>query len=379
MNILVDIRPLLDTRYSGVSLYTLEMLRALLRHDQQNTYTLFYNALRPGRELPAFTEPNVRVAGWHYPNKLLNYGSFRWLNRPRVDRALKADIVFLPHFNFIGLGETPSVAVVHDLSFLRHPHYFSVRQNVWHNALQVKKFLRQRDAVIAVSEHTKRDLIELAGVPEKKITVIYSGLAPEFKVLDPTDTGLAAVQTHYHLPKDFILYLGNLEPRKNVEGIIEAYSLYREHNPTAKTALVIAGSPAWKHSGIQRAALASRFRDDILFLDYVPDEHRTALYNLARVFMFPSFYEGFGFPPLEAMACGTPVIVSNLSALPETAGPAALAANPHDIGELAHALETLLHEREAYDLLRAEGLEWVKRYDWDTAAEKVLNIFQKVV
>lgn len=379
MNIVIDIRPLLDARYSGVSMYTLEMVNALLRRDTHNTYTLFYNALKKPRELPVFDALNAQTVGWRYPNKLLNYGTFRWLNRPRVDRALKADVVFLPHFNFIGLGKTPSVAVVHDLSFLREPYFFSWRQNIWHKTMRVRRFLRSRDAIIAVSENTKRDIMELTGISKDVITVAHSGLSPEFRVLEPTERQLTSVRERYHLPEQFVLFLGNLEPRKNVEGIIEAYERYRHNNPHARIALVIAGSPAWKHAGIRRAATTCRFVNDIHFLDYIPAAERVPLYNLATVFMFPSFYEGFGFPPLEAAACGTPVIVSNRAALPETAGPAALAVNPLDIGEMAHALETLLHDSQTYKALRKQGVEWTQRYTWEKAAEKVLSVLETVV
>jgi glycosyltransferase involved in cell wall biosynthesis len=380
MNIGIDIRPLMDKRYSGVSLYTLELLSALFKQDSENNYRLFCNAFRPvkGRP-PHFAHPNVACTNTRYPNKFLNYVYFKIGKRPRLDTLLKTDIFFLPHINFAAFSKGARyVVTVHDLSFLRYPYFFTARQNVWHRALNVKKLLQQASAIIAVSEHTKLDVVELCHVPEKKVHVIYSGINERYRPVSLESAEIQRVRNVYNLPTRFILYLGNIEPRKNIESIIEAYSLYRKKKSDSEIKLIIAGGSAWKDSVVHTVARASGFLNDIRFLDYVAESDKPALYSLAELFVFPSFYEGFGFPPLEAAACGTPVITSNAAALPEIAGNFALLVDPHDVASLSEAMTEILNNETLRQNLRKRGLQQAKKFRWDKCAREMRGVFESL-
>ncbi len=393
MTIGIDIRPLMDKYYTGISEYTLNLLREVFKQDKINNYKLFCNSYHDiSRRLPKFDFPNVKIIKTSYPNKLLNYVFFKICRQPKIDEKLGGiDLFFMPHFNFIALSAAcKKIITIHDLSFLRYPQFFSRRKNFWHKTINIKKFLRQFDLIIAVSENTKRDLMEICQISEKKIKVTYSGISPNYHVVSKLNQNLARVKQKYNLPKKFILYLGNLEPRKNIEGLIEAYSIFRHkeindfisaeaRQAVRKTSLVIAGSPSWKYQGIYESAKKSDYNSDIHFLNYIKEEDKAYLYNLAELFIFPSFYEGFGFPPLEAAACGAPVIMGNNSSLSEIMGEAAVLINSHNTSEIAEAISWVLSDKELRQHLRTRGLERVKRYQWPRCAKEMLEVFEEII
>ena len=229
MNILVDIRPLMDKRYSGVAEYTVELLQALLKRDQINTYWLFYNSARDiSFRLPVFNYPNVRIIRTRFPNKIFNYAFLKLFQRPYFDRLIgeKIDIFFMPHFNFAAWSPSvKSVVAVHDVSFLHFSEFFSWRKNIWHRLLGVKKLLRRFSKVVALSENTRLDIINTVKIEEKKVITFYSGLSSVFKKLSPDNPEMRRVKEKYHLPDTFLLFLGTVEPRKNIEGLIKAFEI----------------------------------------------------------------------------------------------------------------------------------------------------------
>ncbi|MEI6597224.1 MAG: glycosyltransferase family 1 protein, partial [bacterium] len=328
MKIGIDIRTLMDARYSGVSEYTFNLISEILKLDNKNDYRFFYNSFGDCLNIPKFSGENVKLVKYNYPNKVLNYLFFKFFNYPKIDQALEADLFFMPHINFIGLSSgAKSLLTIHDLSFLKYPEFFSRRKNFWHKMIDVKKLINRFDVIIAVSENTKRDIMELCEVDENKIKVIYAGVGEEYRQITNNDSEirLIEVRNKYNLPDKFILYLGTVEPRKNVDGIIRAYSKLRVDNRELRDyKLVIAGGRGWKSDDIYKEWERSEFKDDIKFLGYINSKDKVYLYNLASVFVYPSFYEGFGFPPLEAMACGAPVVTSYAASLPEVTGDAAL-------------------------------------------------------
>jgi len=370
----------MDAHYSGVSEYTLNLIKEILRLDTENEYQLFYNCFGDCPGMPDFSGARVKVAKYNYPNKIINYLLFKIFNYPKIDKALGADIFFMPHINFIGLaGCAKSVITIHDLSFLRYPEFFSARKNFWHFTINVKKLVKKFDLIVAVSEHTKRDIIELCGVDENKIKVIYSGTGKGFRKILSIDADcgkLLEIKNKYNLPDKFILYLGTVEPRKNIEGIIAAYSeMRRAKSGLEKVRLIIAGSKGWKSKKIYKNWEQSEFKDDIKFLDYIAGEDKVYLYNLASVFIYPSFYEGFGLPPLEAMACGAPVVASYSSSLPEVIGDAGLLVDPYNIRDIARAMESILSDETLKNKLVERGLERSKKFSWENAAKQYLEIF----
>lgn len=379
MKIGLDMRTLMDARYSGVSEYTFNLTSEILKLDNHNEYRLFYNCFGECLNIPEFAGENVKVIKYNYPNKILNYLLFNFFNYPKIDKELGVDLFFMPHINFIGLsGGAKSLLTVHDLSFLRYPEFFSARKNFWHKMINVKKLIRRFDRVVAVSENTKRDIMELCGVDGSKIKVIYAGVGEEYgKNVD--EKKLLEAKIKYNLPDKFILYLGTLEPRKNVDGIIRAYNEMRIRNQKLENVkLVIAGGQGWKSGKIYKEWERSEFKDDIKFLGYADSKDKAYLYNLASVFVYPSFYEGFGFPPLEAMASGAPVIASYAASLPEVTGDAALMVDPYNIGDIARAMEVILTDESLKNKLVARGLERAKKFSWENTAREYLEILNNL-
>ncbi|MEK7098025.1 MAG: glycosyltransferase, partial [Patescibacteria group bacterium] len=202
MKIGIDIRTLMDAQYSGVSEYTLNLIQNILKLDSKNDYRLFYNSARDiGNRMPEFDYPNAEVVKFNYPNKILNYIGFKLLDLPKIDKLLDVDIFFMPHMNFIAFsGKAKSILTIHDLSFLRYGGFFSLRKNFWHRMLNVGKMVKQADRIVAISESTKNDIIELCGAAPDKIKVIHSGVGKEFRVIDKDDDRMPEIKDKYGLP-----------------------------------------------------------------------------------------------------------------------------------------------------------------------------------
>ncbi len=380
MKIGVDIRVLMDEYYSGVSEYAANLLSAIFLIDSNNEYKLFYNSWRNLDErLSSWQRPNAQVIGRHIPNKIFNYFCQKIFARPKIDSVLGGvDVFWSPHFNFTSLSKkTKKIITVHDLSFLRYPEFFSVRKNFWHKALGVKKILRSADKIIAVSENTKNDIIELTGVSPDKIRVIYSGNNAIKKEVSESDA--QEFFSKHKLSGRIVLYLGTVEPRKNVSGLIRAYNDLRVKGEKYNDLkLVIAGASGWKNKKIYKEWSLSPYQNDIIFLGYISEKERNILYNKSTVFVYPSFYEGFGFPPLEAMTNALPVICANVSSLPEVVADAALMINPFKPEEITSALEMILTNNDLRQTFINKGLARAQFFSWEKTAQKYLEVFKEL-
>jgi glycosyltransferase involved in cell wall biosynthesis len=377
MKIGVDIRTLMDSQFSGVSLYAYNLIKSILAKDQKNEYKLFYNSFSDlSGTMPKFSGANVSMAYSRWPNKIFNYALQKSLKYPKIDKKIGVDLFFMPHINFISLSpDCRKVITVHDLSYLRYPSFFSGRKNLWHKLINVKKILDQFDAIIAVSENTKKDIIELAGVDEKKITVIYSGLSEKYRRIND-EQKLKEVKLKYDLPAKFILFLGTIEPRKNISGIIRAFEIMHEENKDLEDYfLIIAGARGWKSAGDMENFKNSRYQKKIKFIGYTDEIDKPALYSLADLFVYPSFYEGFGFPPLEALACGCPTITGNGSCLPEILGRAAIFVNPYNIMELSQAMAEILINNKFNKNLTKLSTPPYNKYNWEESAKQYMAVF----
>ena len=380
MRIGVDIRVLLDKQYSGISEYAYYLLREFLARDDGNEYVFYYNSFHKiDPKLFSWCNSRVTFKNTTWPNKIFNYVFQKFLAWPKLDSITgPVDVFWSPHLNFscFGANAGKKILTVHDLSFLRYPEFFSTRKNFWHQGLNIKKLVDKYDVIVAISENTKIDLIELLNVPAEKIVVVYSGLNQEAANLNSAEA--KAFKEKYNLNERFILYLGAIEPRKNVGGLVEAYNLLRDkHLPLTDYQLVLAGSRGWKNKSVYKKVADSLYKDDIKFLGYVSRAERNWLYSNASLFVYPSYYEGFGFPPLEAMSHGLATITSDVSSLPEVVGSAALTINPYSTLDLARAIETLLLDTDLRKSYAKKGLERAKLFSWQNTADNYLNLFKK--
>lgn len=370
MKIGIDARCLMQKNYSGVSWYTFNLLEALFSLDQENEYILFYNNSKPV-DMPKFKGNNVKYVSFKYPNKLLNQ-SFNLFKKPEIDKMIGGvDMLFMPNINFMASSkDCKRIVTVHDLSYLRYPQFWTLKSRMWHKILIKKRILQDADAIIAVSKSTKDDLVDLLGIDENKIKVIYEGVDNKFRpITNPTE--LERVKRKYKLPSKFILYLGTLEPRKNVDGIIEAFNnLDLEHK------LVLGGGNGWKSH--QTRKIASR-NSDIRLIGYVDEEDKRGLYSLADLFVYPSYYEGFGLPPIEAMACGLPTIAGANSSQLEVLDSAGLLVDAHNTGEITEAIKAILTQSNLRDKLIDSGLNRSAQFNWGSTAINTLRVFNDIM
>lgn len=366
MRIATDIRPLLEKNRAGVSLYTLNLLCEAVKHTE-NEYALFCNSSKLPFPEDAPSGANVEQFDTNYPNRMLN-ALFALCHWPKVETLVnRADIVYLPNLNFIATDK-PLVLTVHDLSFFRYPEFFTCKQKLWHRLINVERMIGRATSIVAVSEHTKTDIIETFGVPEEKVRAVTPGISKEYYCRPPHEK--AQIRKKYGLSENFILYLGTLEPRKNVNGLIRAYDMLEQDID-----LVIAGTPGWLYKDIFDAAKKSPKNERIKFIGYVKEEDKPALYSSARIFAYPSHYEGFGMPVLEAMACGTPIVTSNNSSLGEVVGNAGLLCNPEKNEEIVMALDAILESPGFEDRLRKNGLSRAENFSWSDSADRLRETF----
>lgn len=371
MNIAVDLRSIQSGLRSGVEIYTQSLLERLLAMDKINHYTLFYNSFSK-KNIQDLYFVNSTVVKKRIPNKLLN-ASLRLFNYPKFENYIgQFDCLFLPNINQFAIGPRTKLALtVHDLSPFITPEFYDYKRQLWHKSLEFPKALARANVIFAVSEYTKRDLVDKFKVPHQKIIVTHLGVNHTLFHPDLAEAGLREVRNRYGLPGKFILYLGTLEPRKNIPGLIQAFNQVE-----GDAHLVIAGRRGWRYDSIYKEIQNSPKRRHIKLLGFVDEPDKPYLLKLARVFAFPSFYEGFGLPVLEAMSVGTPVLASQLTSIPEVTGSSAMLINPYNIDDIAAGLSELLTNNNLRSMFVTSALERAKEFTWDKTAEKVYGSFQ---
>ena len=360
---------------AGIGRYTRELVRALAALDQTTRYTLL---VRGGVTVPGALDgfpPNfhprrIPLANVHFI-RLWRLGvplPMDWL-------ADRADVYYSPDFILPPLTAGRALVTVHDLTFLRVPDAADPRLRAFLTRA-VPRAVARADHILADSAHTRLDLTDLLHVPPDKVSVVYPGVAPRFRRVDDP-TALAAARARYGLDGPFILGLGTLEPRKNLARLIEAFA--RLPAQGLPHTLALAGGRGWLYNPIFEQVERLGVKDRTRFLGYVADDDLPALYSLADAFAFPSLYEGFGLPPLEALACGTPTVVSDASSLPEVVGEAALQVAPTDVAGLAEALVRLVTDEALRARLRAAGPVQAARFSWATAAQALKAVLDRLV
>lgn len=377
VSVVYDIGPAVH-QGAGLARYA-ERLAVHLRRDQAHAVDLqlFYNA-HSGHTLPA----TLRGA----PVYSLSLGQIAWrlsvlasqlARRPYapIARIVAANPSRLYHAteHLLPRLTTPTLLTVHDLIFERYPEHHT-RRNVWFLKVGMRLFTRAATAIIAVSAHTRRDLIDLYGVAPDKVHVIYEGIDPTFRPA-PADA-VASVAAQYSPARPYLLMVGTLEPRKNHAAALYALSQLKQEGLAHR--LVIAGGKGWRFEPIRRLVDELGLVQDVVFAGYVPAAELPSLYTGAACVLLPSLYEGFGFPALEAMACAAPVVCSNVSSLPEVTGAAALHVAPHDPAALAAAVRLVVTQPALAAALRQHGPIQAARFRWENAAAETAALYRRV-
>jgi glycosyltransferase involved in cell wall biosynthesis len=381
LRIAFDIR---HTRDYGIGTYIRNLLRAMARLNPPERFLLFgsqedFEALGPlGDHFERHVYPVADRGLWHQ------------LNFPLFYRKLKADLGHIP-LNVVPLGmPKPYVVTIHDMSRLKFPTESASRQN--YNLFRARHGLSRAERIITVSGATRRDVEDLLRIPVERTRLIYNAIDPRFldgtpRCLDgggflSADPDARKVLERYGIQYPFLLYAGTILPQKNVPRLVEAFAYVRgelgEHPLYKDLRLVIIGDEISKHPSLRRTVIQTRVEPYVRFLGFVPFDVLRALYRAAEVFVFPSLYEGFGLPPLEAMACGTPVVTSDASSLPEVVGDAAILVNPENLFEIGRGIkEVLLEPGRRLELIQ-KGFEHVRSFSWDRTAAEVLALYRDV-
>ncbi|MGQ9490968.1 MAG: glycosyltransferase family 4 protein [Anaerolineae bacterium] len=367
MRVGIDARLVYHTR-AGIGEYTLRLTQALAAAYPDVSFCLLQDARN---RHPLLSAPNVRIAHTPVPS---HHRFEQWflpwaVSRLQVDVFHSTD--FIPPLRYRGL----SVITIHDLAFLIYPHFLTRDAAQYYG--QIDQAVRVAQHIIAVSRSTRNDLVRMLGVPEDKISVIYEAADPLFQPLDRA-TALQSVQALYDLPESFILFVSTIEPRKNVTGLLRAYRRLRDDYKLTP-ALVLVGARGWLSDEVFELVEKLELQNYTFFLGRVDAPILRYLYNAALCLVHPAFYEGFGLTPLEAMACGTPVIVSNVSSLPEVVGDAGLLVNPQNDEEITIALWRLLTDETLRAELRTKSLQRAARFSWQQAAEQTMAVYRQVI
>jgi len=374
MKIGFDARCLEEKNISGVGEYALELLKNILEEDKENKYIVFSNSFKQAtnRNFEWIKKyPNAKLIRFSFPNRILNL-FFWYLNWPKIDNLLGGiDVFFAPNLNFFPVSKNCRlIATFHDLSFERYPHFFPFKTRLWHEYfVNPRKIARVSEKLIAVSESTKKDLETIYKTKSQKISIVHHGIDSNFTIIDRNDPKLLEIKKKYDLPCKFIFFLGNIEPRKNIASIVAAYkNLTSKNTDLEKYELILAGN-------ISPLCQKIVEKEKLKTCGYIEREDRPYVYNLASLFVYPSFFEGFGLPVLESMACGTPVIASNSSSISEVAGKAAILIDPNRPAELAQALKNILTDEKLYNKMKRRGLTQSQKFNWKKCALESMPAF----
>lgn len=358
-------------RRAGVSHYIEQLLHHLARIDHTNDYRIYTTR---GLDAAALNLPaRFQVYPSHFPtiNPRVRIPWEQGL-APFLLRHTGADL-FHGTLNVVPLAcPIPSVVTVHDLAFIRFPRTFRSYNRTYLD-LATRASVRRADCICAVSEHTRREVIGLLGVAPERVIVTYNAARSHFRPPDPAR--LAQFRLQHGLPEQFVLYVGTLEPRKNLTTLLDAYAQVVRHSAVP---LIIGGGLGWLYQPFFERLETLGLRDRVHIVGYIEEEDLPLWYAAATLFVFPSIYEGFGMPPLEAMACGTPVVTSNSTSLPEVVGDAGLMVPPLDADALASAILRLLCDVTLRDDLRTRGLQRANMFSWHTTAERTLQVYERL-
>jgi len=371
-------RIVIDTRHIrdfGIGTYIRNLVHALAKLDSENRYVLVtYSAdAQEWNGLPS----NFELALYERKDSdLFDQAAF-----PLFLRGLRADLYHIPLNVVSMLMPTPYVVTVHDMSSLLYNQMPTRRRRF--RQYQFRRGLERAGRIIAVSNATQRDIEGLFGINAGKIRRIYNAPDPQFLEAnpDPSDPEQLLTLERYQIRRPFLLYVGTIRPQKNIPRLVEAFAVLRaelEGHPTyGDLRLIIIGDEISRHPEVRRTVIQTRVEQAVRFLGFVPFDTLRTFYASAAAFVFPSLYEGFGLPPLEAMASGTPVVTSNVSSLPEVVGDSAVLVNPENVFEIARGIREALTSASLREALVRKGHQQARKFSWEATARQVLDVYQE--
>ena len=370
MKIAIDARKWRDY---GIGTYVRNLVRHLARLDPDSTYFLLCDQTDAAtlRDLAENFVPVIDSSG--------GYTVREQLSIPLHLRRLGVDLFHSPHYVAPVIGLVPTVVTIHDCIHLLFPQYLASRFANRYAHFMIGRAVRKSARVLTVSEASRHDIIRF--FPEAdpdRISVIPNAIDPSV-LEDPGEEERRRVRERYQIGSRFVLYAGNIKPHKNLERLIDAFGRLKREDGFADLTLLIIGDEINRYPSLRRRVVAAGVREDVRFFGFVPDRTLSALYRMASVFAFPSLYEGFGLPPLEAMACGTPVVTSRLSSLPEVVGDAALLVDPYSVEEIARAMGRLLVDDALRDTLIERGYQRAKMFSWERSVRAIHETYMSVL
>ena len=297
------------------------------------------------------------------------------ISLPRFLKKNKIDVLHSPSFVMPIISKAKNVLTVADMTFITHPQVHTLIKRVYFS-LFMPYSIKKADRVISISESTKKDILHYVKVDEKKIKTIYLAADSSF-IVQNKEKCRKKIKENYDVSSPFILFIGMIEPRKNLERLIIAFSELRKKG-NIPYRLVIVGRKGWKVRGMLSMIKSLEIEKEIIFTGYVPDEDLARFYNAAEFFVYPSLYEGFGIPIIEAMACGCPVITSNISSMPEVAGDAALLVDPGDVSQISSAMRRLIKDKKLREDMIKRGIKRSSEFSWKKCAKETLKIYRGI-
>jgi len=352
----------------GAGNYISQLIQALPRVDAANEYVIFAKPIHAR----LLSSPSVHIISTSLASRFMRI-AWEQTALPILARQHRLDLLHSPHYTMPLLHPCKSVVTFHDMTFFLYPELHEWYKRIYFPAI-IRASARRADAIIADSESTRQDILRTLKLDASKVFSVPLGVSVDFFHRSPSE--VARVREKFRLPNSFILSVGVLEPRKNFPTLVRAFKNLVERE--LSHSLVIAGKKGWQYEEIFNTVRNLDLQSRVLFLDYVPQNDLPSLYHAADLFVYPSLYEGFGLPVLEAMACGTPVITSNISSMPEITGDAALLVNPRDETELVDAMQRVLTDNALRDKLARNGLERAKQFSWERTARETLAVYEQV-
>ena len=360
----------------GWGIYSYQLLKALINSDPDNTYRCYYNYFRRGRQdlVLNINRPNIENITWRLPGRLMDLMWERWGILSAENVLGKIDILHVPYEFLPRVRSAKTVVTVHDVTFLKHPEYLDPGFVKLYTA-RIRNVVNRADMIIAVSDNTRRELISLAGAKESRIRVVMLAADEKFRMVKDNAL-IAEVGRRYGAGSNYILYVGAADDDKNLVRLAEAFARVRKDHSDVR--LVLAGMAGWGFERLTARLSSMNLSEGVVIAGFVSDADLPVLYSGARLLAIPSIHEGFGLPVLEAMACGTPVLCSNTSSLPEVAGDAGVQVDPYSVESIEKGIRNLLEDKSLAGKCRKDGLERARQFSWEKTAKQVISIYKEL-